>query len=147
MCDYSLEHVKSRPAKVGDKLTTRDFGRVTRGFAAAEDKSVAVCVLPGTELSFAREVKCVFSTFVCSERVINHKTAIFRSVNQEHKWTNHDALEFPDGQIVLLTFLQEGQRATILQLPAAEKQPASSTENKNAPISGQLVDLANIAMT
>jgi hypothetical protein len=34
MCDYSLEHVKSRPAKVGDKLTTRDFGRVTRGFAA-----------------------------------------------------------------------------------------------------------------
>ena len=29
MCDYSLEHVKSRPAKVGDKLTTRDFGRVT----------------------------------------------------------------------------------------------------------------------
>jgi hypothetical protein len=96
MCDYSLEHVKSRPAKVGDKLTTRDFGRVTRGFAASEDKNVAVCVLPGTELSFASKVKCVFSTFVCSERVINHKTAIFRRINQEHQWTNHDALEFPD---------------------------------------------------
>jgi hypothetical protein len=141
MCDYSLEHVKSRPAKVGDKLTTRDFGRVTRGFAASEDKSVAVCVLPGTELSFAREVKCVQSTFVFSERVINHKTAIFRRVNQEYKWTNHDALEFPDGQLVLLAFLQVGQQATVLQLPAAEKQPASSAENKNAPISGQLVEL------
>ena len=37
MCDYSLQDVRSRPAKVGDKLTTRDFGTCTRGFAAAED--------------------------------------------------------------------------------------------------------------
>jgi len=51
MCDYSLQSVKSRPAKVGDKLTTRNFGTGTRGFAASEDASVAVCVLPGTELS------------------------------------------------------------------------------------------------
>jgi hypothetical protein len=142
MCDYSLEHVKSRSAKVGDKLTTRDFGRVTRGFAASEDKNVAVCVLPGTELSFASEVKCVRSAFLWSERVISHKTAIFRRVNQEYKWDNHDALEFPDGEIVLLTFLREDQEATVLQLPrAAEKPPTSSAENKNAPISGQLVDL------
>jgi hypothetical protein len=94
-------------------------------------------VLAGTELSFAREVKCVQSTFVFSERVINHKTAIFRRVNQEHQWDNHDALEFPDGQIVLLTFLPEGQQATVLQLPASEKQPASSAD---APVSGQLVE-------
>jgi hypothetical protein len=141
MCDYSLEHVKSRPAKVGDKLTTRDFGRVTRGFAASEDKNVAVCVLPGTELSFASEVKCVRSAFVWSERVISHKTAIFRRVNQEYKWDNHDALEFPDGEIVLLTLLREGQQATVLQLPAAEKPPTSSAENKNASISRRLVDL------
>jgi hypothetical protein len=140
MCDYSLEHVKSRPAKVGDKLTTRDFGRSTRGFAAPEDESVAVCVLPGTELSFASELKCVRSAFLWSERVISYKTAIFRRVNQEYKWDNHDALEFPDGEIVLLTFLQEGQQATVLQLPAAEKPPVSSAENKNAPISGQLAD-------
>ena len=51
MC-YSLQDVRSRPAKVGDKLTTRDFGTGTRGFAAAEDAAVAVCVLPGTELRF-----------------------------------------------------------------------------------------------
>ena len=69
MCDYSLHHVKTRPAKVGDKLTTRDFGLGTRGFAASEDESVAVCVLPGTELSFAREVECVGSALVWSERV------------------------------------------------------------------------------
>ena len=57
MCDYSLHSIKSRPAKVGDKLTTRDFGTGTRGFAASEDPSVAVCVLRGTELAFAHEVK------------------------------------------------------------------------------------------
>ena len=141
MCDYSLHHVKTRPAKVGDKLTTRDFGLGTRGFAAPEDESVAVCVLPGTELSFAGLVLCERSTFVLSKSVISYKTAIFRQVNQEKKWVHHDAIEFPDGEIVLLTFLREGQQATVLQLPAAEKQPASSAENKNAPISGQLIDL------
>jgi len=67
----------------------------------------------------------------------HHRTAIFRQINQEHQWANHDALEFPDGEIVLLTYLLEDQEATVLQLPAAEKQPASSAE---APISGQLVD-------
>ena len=56
MCDYSLQNVRSRPARVGDKLTTRDFGTCTRGFAAAEDVGVAVCVLPGTELAFSNAV-------------------------------------------------------------------------------------------
>src|SRR4029077_17786932 len=57
MCDYSLHSIKSRPAKIGDKLTARDFGTSTRGFAASEDATVAVCVLPGTELAFAHEVE------------------------------------------------------------------------------------------
>ena len=52
MCDYSLHHVKSRPAKVGDKLRTVNFNTGTRGFAAPEDSATAVCVLPGTELAF-----------------------------------------------------------------------------------------------
>ena len=104
MCDYSLHNVKSRPAKVGDKLTTRDFGTGTRGFAASEDASVAVCVLPGTELSFAGEVTCSPTGLLAWRgRVINHKTAIFRQINKEKVVAHHDALEFPDGQIVLLT--------------------------------------------
>src|SRR5437870_11409562 len=57
MCDYSLHNVKSRPAKVGDKLTTHHFNTGTRGFAAPEDVSTAVCVLPGTEVAFAKEVR------------------------------------------------------------------------------------------
>src|SRR5260370_25992690 len=50
MCDYSLHNVKSRPAKVGDKLTTHHFNTVTRGFAPPEHANTAVCVLPGTQL-------------------------------------------------------------------------------------------------
>ena len=116
MCDYSLHNVKSRPAQVGDKLTTRNFGMGTRGFSASEDASVVVCVLPGTELSFANEVRRS-RLWPWSKNVVNHKTAIFRQVHPEMPMTHHDALEFPDGQIVLLTFLEEGQKATVLQLP------------------------------
>ena len=120
MCDYSLYSVKSRPAKVGDKLTTRDFGTGTRGFAAPEDVSVAVCVRPGTELSFAGDVTCQpIGMLGWRDKVIKHKTAIFRQVNKEKVAAHHDALEFPDGQIVLLTCVREGQEATVLQLPAA----------------------------
>jgi hypothetical protein len=49
MCDFSLHHVKSRPAKVGDKLRTVNFNTGTRGFAAPEDATTAVCILPGTD--------------------------------------------------------------------------------------------------
>jgi hypothetical protein len=42
--------------KVGDKLVTRDFGTGTRGFAAADEPGLAVCVMPGTELAFAQDV-------------------------------------------------------------------------------------------
>jgi hypothetical protein len=72
--------------------------------------------------------------------VINYRTAIFRQINQEKKWVHHDALEFPNGEIVMLTHLQERQQATVLQLPAAEKPPRSSAENQNAPIAGQFFD-------
>ena len=122
MCDFSLHNVKSRPAKVGDKLTTHNFNTGTRGFAAAEDSTVAVCILPGTELAFSEEVRSAPSgIFGWKTRTINSKTAIFRQINKGKLTAHHDALEFPDGRMVLLTTLCEGQRATVLQLPAEPK--------------------------
>ena len=95
MCDYSLHSIKSRPAKVGDRLATRDFGTGTRGFAALEDANVAVCVLPGTELSFAHEVKRLPARlWVWQDRVIEHTTAIFRQLNKQKIAAHHDA-HFP----------------------------------------------------
>jgi hypothetical protein len=122
MCDYSLQSVKSRPAKIGDELAVRDFGTGTRGFAASEDATVAVCVLPGTELAFAHEVKRFqLRLWPWHNNVIKHKTAIFRQINRDKMATHHDALEFADGQIVLLTRLCEDQQVTVLQLPAEPK--------------------------
>jgi hypothetical protein len=122
MCDYSLHSVKSRPAMIGDRLTTHDFGTGTRGFADVKDASTAVCVRPGTELSFAREVTCVPNGLLPWRiRQMDQRTAIFRQINKEIPTTHHDALEFPDGRIVLLTRLVEGQQATVLQLPAEHK--------------------------
>jgi hypothetical protein len=84
--------------------------------------NVAVCVLPGTELSFANEVKCLPTGFVTwRDEIIDHKTSIFRQINKDKVTAHHDALEFPDGRIVLLTKLCEGQQATVLQLPAEPK--------------------------
>ena len=126
MCDFSLQSVRSRPAKVGDKLVTRDFGTGTRGVADADELGVAVCQLPGTELAFAGEVACLPAGLLgWKTKTINHQTAIFRQVNKEKLAAHHDALEFPDGRNVLLTLLCEGQEATVLQLPA---QPANAEE-------------------
>ena len=128
MCDYSLQAVRSRPAKVGEKLRTQRFITGTSGFAAPEDAGTAVCVLPGTELAFATPVRCSGrGLFAWKVKVINHTTAIFRQVNKDNPRTHHDALEFPDGQMVLLNQLLEGQEATVLQLPA---QPATAAEVK-----------------
>jgi hypothetical protein len=117
MCDYSLHRVASRPAKVGDKLVSTSFPHTTtRGFASVDDRNVAVCLLPGTELAFEKEVRCE-TGMVFSWR-LGHTVAKFQQVNKGPSNVHHDALEFPDGKIVLLTHLCKGQRATVLQLPA-----------------------------
>ena len=117
MCDYSLHLVASRPAKVGDKLVSTSFPHTTtRGFASVDDRNVAVCLLPGTELAFENEVRC--ETAFVLRSTLGHTVAKFQQVNKGRSDIHHDALEFPDGKIVLLTHLCKGQRATVLQLPA-----------------------------
>jgi hypothetical protein len=137
MCDYSLHSVRTRPAKVGDKLVTKQFGTGTRGFASVEDLSTAVCVLPGTELAFAGEVSYqdwgIRSFLKAMQITTQHTTAIFRQINKE-RLTHHDALEFPDGQIVLLTRLCEGQEASVLQLPADPRPTKATMKQERAPI-------------
>ena len=117
MCDYSLHYVVSRPGRVGDKLVSTSFPQTTtRGFASVDDRDVAVCLLPGTELAFEEEVR--FDTGIVFSRSLGHTVAKFLEINKDKLHAHHDALEFPDGKVVLLTHLCKGQRATVLQLPA-----------------------------
>lgn len=124
MCDYSLQNVRSRPAAVGDTLFTRNFGTGTRGFAAAEDLNMAVCLMPGTEIAFPDGISITHRSFFgWPRRTVSYATAIFRQVNQRSPGSHHDAVEFPDGHTVLLTNLPEGPLATVLQLPAQPVTP------------------------
>jgi hypothetical protein len=132
MCDYSLESVASRPAKVGDRLVSSKFSvSITRGFAAVGEPHVAVCLLPGTELAFDQEVACERSFGFLSSRIRNQTVARFRHIDEDRPNVHHDALEFADGSTVLLTHLCLGQRATVLQLPAIQRAEAETHPMEN----------------
>ena len=116
MCDYSLHAMATRPAEVGETLISTTFrGTSTRGFASEKDLSVAVCMLPGTELAFASDVK--YDSRWIWTKTIGFRVGKFNEVAPDVPDRHHDAIEFPDGSHVLVTQLCEGQRVTVLQLP------------------------------
>ena len=132
MCDYSLHHVMSRPAAVGDKLVSTTFpGTITRGFAPEGDPNTAICLMPGTEIAFDDEIRYYEEVTHFPTRK-GGKVARFRQIDLDNAYAHHDALEFPDGQIVLVTRLCEGQHATVLQLPVQPQDEAAKTEAEPA---------------
>src|SRR5215471_13472626 len=141
MYDYSLHGVRNRPARVGEKLVTTDFGTGTRGFASPNDLETAVCLLPGTELAFSAGIshsdwslRALIREWSPARTKTAHRTAIFRHINVG-QITHHDALEFPDGKRVLLTCMSVGQEATVLQLPAVPRPAPGTQEQEPASIS------------
>ena len=139
MCDFSLQHIASRPAKVGDKLVTTDFGTGTNGLMPADtlpgETKVAVCVMPGTELAFADGIT-TYRGFFFKENKRASKVARFTQVDKQILCAHHDALELPDGEVILLTRLCEGQTATVLQLPAEPKNEVEAEAQKHAEFIG-----------
>lgn len=134
MCDYSLHLIASRPAKVGDTLIATDFAKsITRGFAAVGEPDVAVCLMPGTELAFERNVQYDRAFSLFGRARVEHKVARFRQINMDDPNVHHDALEFPGGQIVLVTRLVAGQRATVLQLPALAHPHTLDAPSESTP--------------
>jgi hypothetical protein len=131
MCDYSLHHVASRPAKVGDRLVTSAFdGSTTHGFCAVDEPGVAVCLRPGTELAFESDVQGnsgVIGWLGLESNELGGKVARFTQIDMDRPAAYHDALEFPNGKIILVTQLRRGQMASVLQLPA-ELQPKREAE-------------------
>jgi hypothetical protein len=140
MCDYSLQKVKSRDARIGDQLTARNFGTGTRGFASLSDSTpTAVCVRPGTEIAFQQDVRVITGLIAQEMRTMKTRTATFRQVNKEQPHVHHDALEFvEDGAtvLVLLHHLDEHQHAVILQLPAAPKTEAEAKAQQRLEVVG-----------
>jgi hypothetical protein len=137
MCDYSLQNVSTRPAEVGDQLVTRDFRTGTRGFADVSTPSVAICLLPGTEIAFPEGLPvthCILWGW--RRKPVRYYTAIFRQINKQILNVHHDALEFPDGHTMLLTTIAVGQKATVLQLPARPKTPVEAESQQRVAYAG-----------
>jgi hypothetical protein len=119
MCDYSLHAMATRPAEVGETVVTTTFrGTSTRGFASESDPQVAVCMLPGTELAFAEDVK--YDNRWIWTRTTPFRVGKFNAIDPHLRDRHHDAIEFPDGSFVLVTQLCEGQRVNVLQLPVTQ---------------------------
>src|SRR4029453_15419436 len=51
MCDYSLEHYRSRPAQLGEKYETHQFESRSIGFVAPGDATTAICMAYDKKLS------------------------------------------------------------------------------------------------
>jgi hypothetical protein len=135
MCDYSLHNVASTPAQVGDKLVMTAFAMSgTRGFAAEGRPDVVVCLPPGAEIAFEKDVVVDRALGLLPRKRIGARVARFRQVNMDQPYAHHDALEFPDGQVVHLTHLATGQTATVLQLPAAPKPVRAPSSAPRIPI-------------
>jgi hypothetical protein len=131
MCDYSLHAVATRPAEVAERLVSTRFSAAgTRGFASPNNPKVAVCLRPGTELAFEHDVKTGGMMF---RKSIGARLARFRQIDTDKPYQHHDALEFSNGTIVLVTNLAAGQRATVLQLPAS---PIEETPRARQPATG-----------
>jgi|SRR6266850_4533394 len=127
MCDYSLHEVATRPAEVAETLVSTSFSTSgTHGFASPDDPKVAVCLRPGTEIAFENDVQTDGMMF--RKKIIGDRLARFRQIDLDKPHRHHDALEFSNGTIVLVTDLAAGQRATVLQLPASpiEEKPQAS---------------------
>ena len=120
MCDYSLHAAASRPAEVAETLVSSKFqSTTTRGFASLDNPQVAVCLRPGTEIAFENDVQTARLVF---RKDIGERLARFRQIDLDQPTHHHDALEFPNGKVILVTQLRRGQMASVLQLPA-ELQP------------------------
>ncbi len=133
MCDYSLHAVTARPAKVGESLVSTSFrGTSTRGFAAKDEPKVAVCLLPGTELAFEQDVR--YNRNWLLTKSAGFRVAQFCVIEPKRPGQHHDALLFPDGTIVLVNLLSEGQHARVLQLPAIWLTKKCGARAERAPV-------------
>jgi len=131
MCDYSLHAVASRPAEAGDKLVSTSFcSTATRGFAAEDNLQVAVCLRPGTEVAFEDNVR--FQRGYSAN--VGDRMARFREINTDKINQHHDALEFSNGTVVLVTELAIGQRACVLQLPVDPVENTHSQETSSGRV-------------
>jgi hypothetical protein len=125
-----LRHVLA--PSVAETLVSTQFSQgSTRGFASVDDKTVAVCLQPGTEIAFMDYVR-IHGMLI--HRTLRQTLARVRKVNIDELHQHHDALEFSDGTIVLMNDLVPGQQVVIVQLPADFNEHGHGSNEVERPV-------------
>ena len=106
MCDYSLEHYRSRPAQLGEKYETRQFESRSIGFIAPGDPSTAVCMAADTKLKLEGIPEVVQKVHGVSE--IENVT-----FTRLDSGPHHDAVRFANGAEVTLQELGPGVKGYV----------------------------------
>lgn len=107
MCDYSLEHYQSRPARIGETYETTRFTSGSIGFIEPGVATVAVCMACDTKLALSRIPAHLQSRLAVSETA----TATFTRLDSG---LYRDGVRFDSGASVSLQELGIGVRAQIV---------------------------------
>jgi hypothetical protein len=116
MCDYSMHAIKNRKAVVGDKVKTSDFMRTSSpGLESLTEPGVAICLIPGTGVEFDEPVQH-------RDIGLNFNTPIPFKIGRYVRKAGHetefkDAVQFPDGSMVLMAYLVTNQTGTVTYVP------------------------------
>lgn len=107
MCDYSLEHYQSRPARQGEEYVTHRFASGSIGFVAPNEPSVAVCMtcdmrlkLQGLPVLMQARLKVALVEVVTFTRL---DSGLYR-----------DGVRFDNGQLLSLQDLGPGLKAELV---------------------------------
>ncbi len=106
MCDYSLEHYQSRPAKQGETFTLNRFPSGSIGFIAKDAPSVAVCLSCDMKVRLMNLPEHVQSRFGLSADDLATFTQVDGGLYR-------DAVRFSNGRVALLQELGPGVSATL----------------------------------
>lgn len=119
MCDYSLEHYRSRPARQGEVYETNRFPSSSIGFVVPGDQSVAICMTCDTKLWLENIPASVQTKYALTARepatFVRLETGVY-----------HDGVQFDNGRAITLQELGTGVRALVrdtLEKPLPELSP------------------------
>jgi hypothetical protein len=114
MCDYSLEHYQSRPARKGEEYVTNRFSSGSVGFVVPGDQSIAICMTCDMRLQLA-DIPAVLQTRL---GVGPRPLATFARLDTG---PYRDGVQFDNGRVLTLQELGPGVKAWLEDVPAESR--------------------------
>jgi len=109
MCDYSLEHYRTRPARAGERYKTHRFPSRTIGFVSPGDCETAVCMQADTNL----QLTGIPAEVQQEHGLASSEQAVFTRL-ENGPYLHRDAIQFRNGATVTLQELGDGITAHVV---------------------------------